>query len=251
MGADKTETLRLTTRGYELSSRGTIGPAQLLRYLEHSRWQTIARSDKIPLRKLWSLGVVRAQALEVFRHIAFDVEIEITTWLSHTGKTSMSLSHDVVQVGDGVRVARSTATIVSLDPSRSPQPISEDAKEYVVNRDALSVERFEPGFPGDAWQRTLELRPSDQDLQLHVNHARYVDLVEDTRWFAAHAHAYGPGDWDGPVKRVVISYEREARVFDAVTARTWRRSGADRTLDFALVKGDADVVARAVVELAR
>ena len=47
---------------------------------------------------------------------------------------------------------------------------------------------------------------------------RYADFVEDTRKLCAAAAGYGPGKWDGPVRRLVISYEREARTSEAFSS---------------------------------
>lgn len=247
MSTDKIETHRIVTRGYELSSRGTIGPAQLVRYLEHSRWQTISRSSKIPVRRFWMMGVVRAQSVEIHRELSFDVEIETSTWMSHLGKTSITFSHETRRVADGALLLRSSATIVALDSERRPQVISDEARQYLVEREALAVARLEGPMPPDAWEHAVHIRPSDQDLQQHVNHARYLDFVEDTRWFAAHAGAYGAGIWDGPVRRITIAYEREARVFDPLIVHTW--VAGDRTLDFVLKKDPETIAARARVEV--
>src|ERR1041385_6002719 len=122
-GEDKVERIRLVTRGYEVSSRGRMSPSQYLRYVEHVRWRPIASSDKIPVRLFMRLGVVRAQVLEIFHDTSFDTELEISMRLARVGKTSMDFSHDVVRTSDGELVARSTATIVTLDSERRPAPI--------------------------------------------------------------------------------------------------------------------------------
>lgn len=249
MTTDKIESIRLVTRGYELSSKGFMGPAQLVRYFEHSRWRTIGHSSKIPVRKFWLMGVVRGQTLEMVRNLSFDAEVEITTWMSGLGRTSVTFSHELRNVAGGELMARSSATIVALTQDRRPQPISEEARQYIVERDALAVERFDEEVRTDAWEHAVSIRPSDQDLQQHVNHARYLDYVEDARWFAAREGAYGSGDWDGAVKRFSIAYEREARVGDPLVVRTWRRAGHDHTLEFALLKDPETVSARARVEL--
>lgn len=247
MSTDKIETHRIVTRGYELSSRGAIGPAQLVRYLEHSRWQTISNSSKIPVRRFWTMGVVRAQALEIHRELSFDVEIETSTWMSRLGKTSITFSHETHRVSDGALLFRSSATIVALDSERRPQVISDEARQYMLERDALAVERLEGAVSPNAWEHAVHIRPSDQDLQQHVNHARYLDFVEDTRWFAARAGGYGSGAWDGPVRRITVAYEREARVFDPLMVHTW--VAGNRVLDFVLRKDPQTIAARARVEV--
>jgi YbgC/YbaW family acyl-CoA thioester hydrolase len=253
MSSDKIEKLRITSRGYELAASGVLSVATYLRYLEHIRWHTISTSEKLPLRKFWLLGVVRAQAVEIYKAISFDVELEVSMWLSRLGRTSMDFSHDIVRVSDGGLVGRSTATIVALDSERRPAAIGERAGDYLVTRETIAPDRFEGTAPRDAWERAVDLRPSDHDLQQHVNQARYADLIEDTRLLCAAANGYGPGEWDGRARRFSIAYEQEARMGDAVVARTWRTEGETgaRRVDVLLSKGTSAVVTRARIALSR
>jgi acyl-CoA thioesterase FadM len=248
-GEGKIERLRLTTRGYEVSSRGRISPSQYLRYIEHVRWRTIAGSEEIPVRAFMGIGVVRAQVLEIFHDTSFDTELEISMWLARVGKTSMDFSHEVVRVNDGELVAWSTATIVALDTERRPAPIDPAAQRYVVVRDAPLVERLPVDGFRDAWEHPIAVRPSDEDLQGHVNQARYADFVEDTRRLCAEAGGYGPGAWDGPPRRLSISYDDEARVGDPLVARTRVADRGAQSLDFVVLKGEGRVATRARIEL--
>lgn len=247
MSDEKIDRIRILTRGYELASNGTLPVAAYLRYLEHLRWRTISRSEVIPLRLFWTMGVVRAQVLELHQQISFDVELELSMWVSRVGRTSIELSHDVVRMSDGELVARSTATIVTLDGERRPAPVKDGARAYLVDRPCAVAERLDGTPPEGAWQRPVDIRPSDQDLQQHVNQARYADFVEDARLYCARAGAYGSGDWEGPVKRFVIAYEAESRVGDAASIVSW--PSASRTADFVLRKGSGQISTRARVEL--
>lgn len=252
MTEDKIERLRITSRGYELAASGFLSVATHLRHLEHIRWHTISTSERLPLRKFWMLGVVRAQVVEMYEAVSFNVELELSMWLSRLGRTSMDFSHDIVRVSDGALVGRSTATIVALDSERRPAAIGEGAADYLVKRDSIAPDRFDDGVPAEGvWERTVDLRPSDHDLQQHVNHARYAELIEDTRLLAAAANGYGPGAWDGRARRFSIAYEQEARMGDAVVAHTWvtpPAAGA-RSVDVRLSKGSGVVVTRARISV--
>ncbi|HEX7669375.1 MAG TPA: hotdog domain-containing protein [Polyangiaceae bacterium] len=249
MTENKIEKLRITSRGYELAASGYLSVATHLRHLEHIRWNTISTSEKLPLRKFWMLGVVRAQVLEIYEPVSFNVELELSMWLSRLGRTSMDFSHDIVRVSDGALVGRSTATIVALDSDRRPATIGEGASDYLVTRESITPDRFDDVTPPpeDAWERAVGLRPSDHDLQQHVNHARYAELIEDTRLLCAAANGYGPGTWDGRARRFSIAYEQEARMGDAVVAHTWvtRPEAGARGVDIRLSKGNGGVVTRA------
>lgn len=247
---DKVDTLRITSRGYELASHGTLPVAAYLRYLEHLRWRTISRSQKIPLRLFWTMGVVRAQVIELHQHVSFDVELELSMWVSRVGRTSIELSHDITRPEDGALIARSTATIVTLDDERRPAPVKDGAREFVVDRPRVTAERLESEPPAGAWRRSVDIRPSDQDLQQHVNQARYADFVEDARLLCARAGGYGSGDWEAAPRRFVIAYESESRVGDAVEAVSWLTTGRARSADFVLRKENGQISTRARLELA-
>ena len=244
---DRIERLRIVTRGYEMSPQGRVAPAQLLRYVEHVRWRTIAHSDRIPAREFMRLGVVRAQKLEFLLDTTFDVELEISMWLSRVGKTSLDFSHEVTRVEDGALVARSSATVVTLDSDRRPAPVDHRAREYVVTRDATPIERLEEPPPESAWEQPILIRPSDEDMQGHVNHARYADFVEDTRRLCAEARGYGAGSFDGAPRFFTISYDEETRVGDALKARTWASTTTPFAVDIVLVKGEGRIATRARV----
>lgn len=244
----KTETIRVTTRGYELAQTGVLPLSAYLRYLEHQRWTSIARSGRLPLRQFFVMGVVRAQGIEVLEHVSFGEELLLTIWLSRVGTTSMDFSHSIERASNGALVARSTATVVALDQNRKPATIDAMARDYILERDSFSLERLAFEAPPGAFSRAVDLRPSDQDLQRHVNHARYADFVEDTRVFAAGAGAYGAllGGEALP-RQLFLTYEREARVGEPVAMSTW--SSAEKTLDFLLATENGTAVTRARLRL--
>jgi acyl-CoA thioesterase FadM len=243
------ERLRIVTRGYEVSARGYIGPAQLLRYFEHVRWRTIMHSRALPAREFMRMGVIRAQRIEVFEATGFDVEIELSMWLGRVGKTSLDFSHQMTRVSDGVVIARSTATVVTLDSDRRPASVDPAAHDYVLARDAARMERLDGEVPDTAWVQPIVIRPSDEDLQGHVNHARYADYVEDTRLLCARASGYGPGTFDGPAHSLTLSYEDEASTGDELRVRTYLSKASPGSIDFALVKGDGRTATRARIGL--
>jgi acyl-CoA thioesterase FadM len=243
------ERLRVVTRGYEVSARGYIGAAQLLRYFEHIRWRTIAHSTALPAREFMRMGVIRAQRIEIFEETGFDVELELSMWLGRVGKTSLDFSHQMTRVSDGVVLARSTATVVTLDADRRPASVDPAAHDYVLERDAARMERLDGDIPEAAWEQPIVVRPSDEDLQGHVNHARYADYVEDSRLVCAQAGGYGPGSFDGPARSLTLSYEGEARTGDPLRIRTYLSTARPGSIDFALVKDDGRITTRARVGL--
>jgi acyl-CoA thioesterase FadM len=67
------------------------------------------------------------------------------------------------------------------------------------------------------------VRASDLDLLRHVNHAKYLDYVEDGRVMAARAGAYGEQDSAGEkrARQVVVVYHQQAVLGDELELATW------------------------------
>src|SRR5436190_17921563 len=121
------------------------------------RWRTISRSQTIPLRLFWTMGVVRAQVLEIYKEVSFDVELQLSMWVSRVGRTSIELSHEITRTADGELVGRSTATVVTLDENRLPAPVKDGARAFVVDRPRATAERLESEPPADAWRRPVDI----------------------------------------------------------------------------------------------
>ena len=249
MENDKIEVLRIVTRATSSSSMGFVQPSQYLRFLEHIRWSTIATSEKYRSDATGSSASFARRSFEIYDRIANDVELELTMWLSRLGNTSVAFSHDVKDVIRGSRRRPKQRDHRVARRNRQPAKIGEGAREFLIERETIRTERLTEAPPDDAWQRDVPLRPSDHDMQQHVNHARYADFVEDTRILATAAGAYGKGNWDASVRRLAITYEQEMRVGDDIVCKTWPTPGRERSLEFVLMKG-AVIATRARVGFA-
>jgi acyl-CoA thioesterase FadM len=242
---------RLVTRGYELSAGGVIPASGLLRYLEHQRWQTFDSESIIPTRRFWQLGVVRAQQVDIYEQLTVHVELEMLLWVSRVGRTSLDFSHDVLRASDGKLMAQSTATVVALDVNRVPAAVGEGARDYVVERPVVPVARPQAPPSDPHFSAPVLIRPSDHDLQQHVNHARYADLFDDLRFTADAQGALGASRFGAPLRRLSLEYQREARAGDAITGRVWRAPDDDDGLELELLRGEGDVVTRARMLVSR
>jgi acyl-CoA thioesterase FadM len=211
----------LRTRGYEMDSTGYIPVSMLASFMEHTRWQSMQDPD-FGLTRYWRRGVLRAQRIEVLERVTFDIELVIDCVVGRIGKTSFDLCNQMRRREDGALVARGVATAVNLGERGRPTPIDPAAAELVRATPDFPPLELVPAPPG-AWTREITVCPSDQDIQQHVNHARYLDFVEDTRAFALRAGAYAGARElaERPLRRVAISYEREASVGDTLRAATW------------------------------
>ena len=206
----------IRTRGYEMDSSGVIPLSVLASYMEHARWESIGQPD-FPLRDYWKRGVLRAQRVEVFEHVRFGLELNIECWLARVGRTSFDLAHRVSRADTGALVALAAVTAINLGPQGRPEPLAEGISQLLSEGPLPAVETLAESAPPEAFVRRFEVSPSDLDVLQHVNHARYIDFVEDSRFFGARASAQ-------ELKRarsMAISYEREAPAATLLEARSW------------------------------
>lgn len=244
---------RIVPRGYEMDATGTIPVGVIASYLEHARWESVVERD-FPLRNYWRRGVIRAQRIEIAQRIRFGVEISVELWLGRVGRTSLDLAHRVTRVDTGEVVARAVATAVNLGPDGKPAPLDAGVEALLAPGEMLEPLPLEPSVSELAFKRTLVVCPSDQDVLQHVNHARYIDFVEDARFFAARAGAYAGRDEAAaaPVERLAIAYEREAAAGTELEVVTWSIAEHARAFGFEIRRADdGSIVSRARIETAR
>jgi acyl-CoA thioesterase FadM len=213
----KLTTIHYTVRGIELDGTGTVSPGWIARILEHTRWQAFT-AESSTLGRLMRGGVARAGVYELTLPLRYGDELEIATWVSRVGRTSFDFGHRVARPKDGAVAVRARMTIVHLGPD-GPAPLDAAVSSFVVDEPAPAALPWPRGAPSDIWTRSWTVRPSDQDSFGHVNQARYVDYIDDTRWFAARgAQRAGLG---GSLRRLSIEYVRETHAGDEVEMRTW------------------------------
>ena len=216
----------LQIRGDDVDRTGTVSAARLLSLLEHARWQAL-QDPEMGLGSLMQGGhklVVRAQLLELGARAVYADEVQIRLWLRRVGGTSVELGHEISR--NGQRVAQAIVTAVHLGPDGRPVRVPEALRQLVqdVPLPETLVRAGPPDQepPLDAFVFRHTVRPSEADLFGHVNHAQYLNLLDDARLFGEAAHAFGP-DWlDGqPLLRVALDYRQEVKARQTVTARVW------------------------------
>jgi acyl-CoA thioester hydrolase len=216
--SDKITTISYSIRGIELDATGSVSPGWLSRIFEDTRWRIFIMDD-YPLRGLMEAGVARAGTFEYGAPLAYGDELKIATWVARVGRTSFDFGHRILRSTDGALAARARMTVVNLGPDGRPAPLDPMLASFVTNEPAPAARPW----PGDgrpqAWTRQWTVRPSDQDSFGHVNQARYVDYIDDTRWLAAKAgEAAG---LDGRLEGLSIEYVRETHAGETVHMQTW------------------------------
>jgi len=232
-------TIPHTVRGIELDATGSVSPGWMSRLFEHARW-TMFTMDERWLRNRMEGGVARAGTFEYGEPLRYRDELEIATWVARVGRTSFDFGHRIVRVRDGAIAARARMTVVNLGPE-GPAPLDPVIAGFVLDEPAPTAPPWPEGDRVGSWKRTWIVRPSDQDSFRHVNQARYVDYIDDTRWFAAQAGE--PAGLEGRLAALSVEYRREAHAGEQVQMETWVTR--DRTRAYELTRQPSgEVLAR-------
>ncbi|HEY6556061.1 MAG TPA: acyl-CoA thioesterase [Polyangiaceae bacterium] len=213
---------RISVRGYEMNASGRVPPATLARYGEHVRWEGL-RSAEYGLNRFWQRGVIRAQRLQTFAAAQYGSELNVRMWVARVGKTSFDIANRL-EHESGTPVALVKVTVVNLGRDGRPSPVAPGFADYVREEPLPTVPPPETPEPHEPYVRVLDVAPSDQDVLGHVNHARYIDLIEDTRCLAWKAGAFGDaaGELVQNAHRIAVDYDAEATFGTRIEVVTWR-----------------------------
>ena len=220
-----------TIRGIELDATGSVSPGWFSRILEDTRWRAFAKDDYV-LRGVMDGGVAKAGHFEYLHPLTYGDAVEISTFVARTGRTSFDFGHRIVKTSDGTVAVRARMTVVNLEQGR-PAPIDPIVATFIVDEPAPPARAWPEGTRTNAWRREWVVRPSDQDSFGHVNQARYVDFIDDTRWFAAKAGQV-PG-LEGPLAALSVEYVRETHAGDRVSMETWVTGDRSRACELSRV----------------
>ena len=210
-------TIDHTIRGIETDASSTVGPGWIARILERVRWSVFGL-ETFALRDRVVGGVARAGAFEYHEPLRVDDEVEIATWLARVGNTSYDFGHAIKRQSDGVVAVRARVTVVHIGPN-GPAPIGADLAFAVLDEPTPASVTWSEGERRSPWTREWIVRPSDQDSFGHVNQARYVDYIDDTRQLASMAGA--AAGLEGALASLSVEYLRETHAGQVVKMETW------------------------------
>lgn len=235
----------LKTRGYELDQDSLIPPHTLLRYLEQMRWEAneSALADLPRLFEQDHFAVVAAQKLVVNQDIGFNVELYGTTSVARVGRTSLDFFHGLYRAGEEEPVTVGLVTGVYMGPNGKPAPLPDEIRGVVIpcQREAYAFPDPSGARPTeDAWRHAFEVRPSDQDLLRHVNHANYLAFFDDARHLGAAAGGFGEYSRAaaGRLRAAAIEYRKQAVAGDGLVALVWLLSESPLELGAELQRVD-------------
>lgn len=223
MDTQKRLKTEITPRGYEMDASASVPLSVISSHMEHSRWSTM-RNQSFAMSNYWSRGMIRAQRIELFGKVTFGVDLIIHTWVGRVGRTSFDFVHEVRRKSDHEVLVSASVTAVNISPEGRPTPLKPGAESAVTEGGGPNVIELTAGAPSDAWVREAVALPSQQDVLQHVNHARYIDLVEDTRWLATRDGAFGEEREARAPKKLWIAYDDQARAGDDLNILAWAQS---------------------------
>ncbi len=223
----KLVTTHHTIRGIETDATSTVAPGWISRMLERVRWSVFGL-DTFVLRNRVVGGVARAGVFEYSEPLRFDDEIEIKTWLARVGNTSYDFGHAIKRLSDGVVAVRARVTVVHIGPD-GPAPVGADLASAVLDEPVPARAVWPETERRSSWTRRWIVRPSDQDSFRHVNQARYVDYIDDTRQLASMAGEVA--GLDGPLASLSVEYLRETHAGQLVQMETWVSGNGARAFE--------------------
>ena len=235
--------MKHTVRGHEMDASATLPPAWLARHCEHARWEAFAGGD-FPERLRVQNVVVRAATYQYQAPIHYRDELQIETWLARVGTTSLDLAHDVTRGPDQEVVARVRVTLVHVGPD-GPAPLASGIDAYVQDRFAPTATRVQDGPRPSPWSRKWTVRPSDLDSFRHVNQARYVDYIDDTRQLAAMEGAAAGAA--GRLTGLSVEYIQETHAGSQVRMQTWVTGDTTRAFELTVCES-GKVLSRGHIE---
>ncbi len=226
----------LQVRGYEIDRHGRIPLATFFKYNEHARWAALQdpnsgfagimrRGGKLP---------IRAQHFTLGQNVDVGTELVARLGILKVGNSSIKLLHEINRIRDNAMVAQALVTCVHVGTDSRALRVPDDLRER-VDPSLLAPET--PGTfedtPSDAYSTPITIRNADIDMLQHVNQARYIEYMGDTRVRATTANAYGanPPQLSSNPKQIGIEYNREVVFGDNLIMKTWR--GATGAVQFA------------------
>ena len=169
----------------ELDSRGTVSPANYLRYLSETAWDWgdavgLGVNDSQTLNLFW---VIRETEIRFLRPLRHNDIFEFTIWLVNWQRVRGTRCFELKLKENSDVIAQGTQQVVSMD-AKTGKPVS--LPEDVIDRfrhespRVFPFERFPKIAPVETPHSTQrQVESMDLDVYEHVNNAIYIDYAEE------------------------------------------------------------------------
>lgn len=185
--------------GYCYFQQGSLALSEVFEHVfdAQSAYHTERQANGLPKYTcFWRSAVV--QVVDPFADLSQG--LRVTSWVQRTGGSSLDIRFDMslATSPNNAVVAAAQITVVVIDiPSKRPAAAMYDKawaeRRYAYGKQSpIPTESFEMTASANGWssppfQFELELRHADQDINQHVNSAKYLALVREARAAAERA----------------------------------------------------------------
>ena len=240
---DTLGSLELKVRGYEIDRWKRVPLSNLLRFTEHARWEFAIR-DNSRIKRLFSdqgFLVVRSQYGSLLNSATLGDRLRIDLRISHVGGSSLTFEQRVTQCdAEDTLIARVFVVTVYVGSDKRPKRLPNWFRDEHRELDAPTrLEKLEDPAAGlNGFE--LQIRNSDIDLLQHVNHARYVDFLQDARAERALMGSLrGPGSHPEVAPTAFsIEYLREVKPHERLVGYAWNGASDNDVFVAGLVPGE-------------
>jgi acyl-CoA thioester hydrolase len=182
-------------RHYELDSFGHVNNSVYVNYMQEAAIEASADAGFGPAwyREQGTSWVIRRLSIRYHLPAQYADELEVSTWISDVRRVSSTREYLITRTRDGARVARARVNWVYLDSStgglsRLPAEMAA-AFEPTEEKEELGIRLTRPEQPADAhrYRSTRRVQTYELDTARHVNHAVYLNWVEQAYFDALRA----------------------------------------------------------------
>ncbi|HEX8140976.1 MAG TPA: thioesterase family protein [Pyrinomonadaceae bacterium] len=190
---------RFRVRHYELDSFGHLNNAVYVNYMQEAAIEASADAGFGPS---WYLErntgwVIRQLSIRYYLPCVYGDELEVKTWISEARRVSTTREYLITRTGDQARAARARVNWIYLDlkrgvPARLPAEIV-SAFGPSGEMEDLGVRLQNPRLTTEAYRYRSRRRVQTYELDTahHVNHAVYLNWVEQAYFDALRAAGHG------------------------------------------------------------
>ncbi len=182
-------------RQYELDSFGHVNNAVYVNYMQEAAIEASADAGFGPA---WYMErstswVIRKLSVRYLLPARYKDELEIETWVSNVRRATSTREYVITRTEDGARVVRARAQWVYLNSntgqvSRLPPEIAE---RFVPTNEheelGIRLQNPQPTTDAYCYQSLRRVQTYELDMLGHVNHAVYLNWVEQAYFDALRA----------------------------------------------------------------
>jgi acyl-CoA thioester hydrolase len=188
-------TRRFRVRHYELDSFGHVNNAVYVNYMQEAAIEASADAGFGPdwYARHGAHWVIRRLSIRYLLPAGYADELEVKTWISEVRRATSTREYEITRTRDGARVARARVQWVYLDSTtgrlaRLPPEIGEAFAPAGEQEDlGIHIQKAEKIDAAFRYRTLRRVQTFELDTLLHVNHAVYLNWIEQAYFDALRA----------------------------------------------------------------